>query len=52
MIHLSGSFYVVGGYAGRYESTIGRFDMTTRMWSKAGDLATARAGHNVIYDGQ
>ena len=52
MIHVSDSFYVVGGYAGRYESNIGRFDMATRMWSKAGDLATARAGHNVIYDGQ
>lgn len=51
IIHLSGAFYVIGDYSGSHVSTIGRFDLTTRKWTKAGDLVTGRAGHNIIYDG-
>lgn len=46
---------MVGGVSDHVEgpeSTIGRFDLIkTRKWTKAGDLVTARSGHNVIYDG-
>ena len=54
VVHLSGSFYLFGGYAltNSYQSTIGRFDMTTQKWSRAGNLVTARSGHSVIFDGQ
>ena len=52
---MSGSFFVIGGYSlvgySRAVSTIGRFDLAIRRWMNAGDLVTARAGHNVIYDG-
>ena len=55
IFHLSGAFYVVGGSTGNpalvVQSTIGRFDLSTRKWTQAGDLVTARTGHNVIYDG-
>ena len=51
IIYLSDAFYVIGGWSGRKESTIGRFDLTTRQWTKSGDLVSGRRGHNVIYDG-
>ena len=35
-----------------YQSAIGRFDMATNKWTKAGDLITGRWAHNMIYDGQ
>ena len=50
---MSGSFFLFGGSsdANSYEKTIGRLDITTRKWSNAGSLVTARRGHNAIYDG-
>ena len=48
---MSGSFYVVGGFSDGAESIIGRFDLTSEQWTEAGDLAAARRGHNIIYDG-
>ena len=53
IIHMSGAFYLFGGYSSSFsESTIGRFDITSGKWTNAGNLVTARAGHSVIYDGQ
>ena len=62
VLHLSGSFYVVGGKTCHGEcaadnllkdrlTVIGRFDLTTRQWTKAGDLLTPHFAHNAIYDG-
>ena len=51
IVYVSGAFYVVGGNSNGHESSIGRIDMTTRTWTKAGNLVTGRGSHNVIYDG-
>ena len=43
---------MVGGFSATgKQSLVGRFDLTTRQWTEAGDLVTPRQGHNVIYDG-
>ena len=53
IVHISGDFYLVSGYSsGYYETTIGRFDLTTQKWSLAGNLVSGRMGHNAIYDGR
>ena len=46
------SFYVFGGKTRFTEKTIGRLDIATQRWSKAGELNRARYGHGVIYDGE
>lgn len=53
IIHISGAFYLFGGHSEALrETTIGRFDLAFKRWSKSGNLETARSGHNVIYDNQ
>jgi len=52
IVHVGGSFYVFSGWSGEYGKTIGRLEVQTRKWSKAGDMVSGREGHNVIYDGQ
>ena len=42
---------MIGGDSYGSLSTIGRFDLATLKWTNAGDLVSARYGHNVIYDG-
>ena len=31
---------------------IGKLDVATRVWSKAGELKTGRYAHNAIFDGE
>ena len=50
IIYIGDAFYVVGGYSGTYEKTIGKLD-TNSNWSIAGELSRARRDHSVIYDG-
>ena len=52
IVHIDGGFFLFGGWSGSNEATIGRLDITTRQWTYAGNLVTARRGHNAIYDGQ
>ena len=51
MIYHNGGFLTFGGSSGHDESTIARFDQSTKNWSKLGDLVTARSGAGVVYDG-
>ena len=53
IVFIDGAFYVIGGYTDvRYDdTTIGRLDAKTMIWSKSGNLVNGRRGHNAIYDG-
>ena len=53
IIFIDGGFYVIGGRTefSDYDTTIGRLDATTMIWSKSGNLVNGRHAHNAIYDG-
>ena len=52
-IYQNNAFYVFGGTAlsGQPIGAIVRFDTIERTWTYAGSLASWKAGHNVIFDG-
>jgi len=53
IVHIDGSFYVVGGRTARlpYETTIAKLDANSREWSRVGDLSSGRRAHAAIFDG-
>ena len=52
IVYIGDSFYVFGGHtdASREHTVIAKLNASL-VWSKAGELKTGRAGHNVIFDG-
>ena len=51
IIFIDGAFYVIGGDGATNQNVIGKFDATTKKWSKSGELTDGRQGHNAIFDG-
>ena len=50
VVFIDGAFYVIGGIGS--SSTIGKLDVSKRVWSRSGQLSKGRYSHNAIFDGE